>query len=421
MFLFDSLTGEYQHAVGQSHSKTARPKTARVSPLKVRGALDDYLDAKTREAQSLAEQLRNREITIAQWQAQTRDLIAESHLNAAMLAKGGKERMRYADYGRVGSLVKFEYRQLEKLAVQIENGLPPDGRFMQRIAQYAEAPRHSYHVVETREMKARSMGEQRFIRHAGDSCDDCVRLAALGWHETGSTPEPGERQCHRKCKCTKEYRKSKKVKTGSIEADRSRIPFEMNAGDARYDEITDGLDAIGDMVNFADAPQNTIQAANIADHGLYRHDDDLIQIGFGTPRPRLATAHEHGHVADWHIFSDGFAKASNAADDPDSDLFEWWQAVTRSKAHADWEDALNDVYLRGDAEYWLQPNEMLARSFAQLIASRTPDENRRQKMLEELGLAREQPLRDGYWDDDDFEPIAEALLSALEKRGVLVK
>lgn len=55
-------------------------------------------------------------------------------------------------------------------------------------------------------MLALGNDEQRFIRHAGDSCVECVALASLSWHKTGSTPEPGERICRRKCKCGKEYR-----------------------------------------------------------------------------------------------------------------------------------------------------------------------------------------------------------------------
>jgi len=199
------------------------------------------------------------------------------------------------------------------------------------------------------------------------------------------------------------------------------IPFEMNPGDARYVEILDGLGAIDGVVDFSRVPRTTIQAAFINDHGFYDRDNDLIQINFQTSRPRLAMAHEYGHVADWHLFSEGFAKASNSADAPDSVLFEWWQAVTRSRAHREWQDALHDSYLREEAEYWLQPNEMLARSFAQFVATRTSNANRRQRLQNELILARFEPVRDGYWEDDDFEPIAPALERALEERGVLVK
>lgn len=208
MFLFDPLTGEYQRAVGQSRANASTvPSTA------VRVALDKYLDRKTNQITALAEQLRNREITIAEFQKQTRELIAQSHLSAAIAAKGGKGRMTHVDYGRVGALIKSEYWQLQKLAIEIEGGLPLDGRFMQRMVQYASAPRHSYHVVESREMKARGMDEQKFIRHSGDSCESCVMLAALGYHEVGSTPEPGDirRKCRRKCRCGKKYRKSRRA------------------------------------------------------------------------------------------------------------------------------------------------------------------------------------------------------------------
>jgi hypothetical protein len=198
MFLFDPLTGDYQRVVHQSRAKVTR--------IQVRTALDKYLQAKSKETAALAEQLRNREITIAGWQAQMRELIANVHLNAALLAKGGKAQMTQADYGRAGSLIKFEYQQLEKFAIQIEQGLPLDGHFLQRAGQYAHAARHSYHVIDRREQEGRGKDEERNVLHAGDSCDGCLSADASGWQPLGTLPLPGDRDCKRNCKRTLIYR-----------------------------------------------------------------------------------------------------------------------------------------------------------------------------------------------------------------------
>lgn len=195
-FTFDESTGQYRRADGRFVPRTT-----------VRSVLDKYLDAKTKEVTQLAEQFRNREITFQQWQKQTEAHIAKIHLANAAAAKGGWEKLDSADFGRVGSLVKFEYQQFRKLADQIDKGLPLDGRFMQRMAQYAQSGRHTYHVIDRREQKARGLDEERSILHARDSCVGCLSAAARGWQPIDTLPLPGERNCGRNCKCTIEYRR----------------------------------------------------------------------------------------------------------------------------------------------------------------------------------------------------------------------
>jgi len=179
----------------------------------VREVLDKYLDVRTARVRDVSVQLQQREITIAQWQRQMEDSIARTHLASAALAKGGWARMRPVDYGRVGRLVRDEYKYLRAFARQIEKGLPLDGRFLSRAEQYAQAGRHTFHVVETLELKARDYDEEKSIRSARDSCSECIAIAALKWQRIGSTKNPGSRICRRKCRCHKIYRKSQAKKS----------------------------------------------------------------------------------------------------------------------------------------------------------------------------------------------------------------
>jgi hypothetical protein len=172
----------------------------------VRGAIDDYIDSTGRDMRSLAEQLRNREISIAQWQREMESHIARVHLANAAAARGGWDRMRQSDYGRVGRLVRDEYAALRGFARQIQDGIPLDGRFTNRVNQYVQAGRHSYHIFDRREQRARGMDDERSILHARDSCDGCLSAAARGWQPIGTLPLPGERDCRRNCHCTMRYR-----------------------------------------------------------------------------------------------------------------------------------------------------------------------------------------------------------------------
>ena len=207
-FGFDDRTGRYYRTDGPGKGQFVSRNT-------VRSALDGYLDKQKARVLALGEQLRNREISIAQWQRETERTLAKIHVASGALAKGGWDRMTPADYGRIGALVKQElggvrgvHRGLRGMALDIENGLALNGRFMVRLRQYAEAGRHTYHVVQTREMTQRGYDEERSNRHAEDSCDDCIFWEEQGWQPIGTVPEPGDRICNRFCKCTKDFRKS---------------------------------------------------------------------------------------------------------------------------------------------------------------------------------------------------------------------
>ena len=179
-----------------------------VGRLEVRKAIDDYIDTKAVEVKQLAEALRNREISIGQWQKAMERNIAKIHLANAAAAKGGWRAMGNADFGRVGGLVKYEYQQLRQFAKQIENGLPLDGRYLLRAQQYANAGRHSFHEVDRLEQQDRGFEFERSVLNARDSCDGCLEAAAQGWQLVGVLPLPGERDCRRSCKCSMEYEKA---------------------------------------------------------------------------------------------------------------------------------------------------------------------------------------------------------------------
>ncbi len=203
----------FKNETGQYHWETGPNKGDFVPREAVRGALDDYLRAKEQYLREWAGKLQNREISIGTWQREMERNLGRMHVAATALAKGGWHAMGPADYGRAGGLLRREYAALRNFAVQIQNGLPLDGHFLQRIGQYAQAPRHTYHYVQRLEMEARGLDECRSIRHARDSCEECVDEEDKGWQPAKDAVLPGDRQCLRNCKCLLEYRSSQ---TGTV-------------------------------------------------------------------------------------------------------------------------------------------------------------------------------------------------------------
>ena len=177
-----------------------------VSELSVRGDLDKYIDAKNSVLDDLANQLRNREISLADWQLQMRTEIRNMHNAAAMVAKGGRDQMTYADWGRTGRRLRDQYAYLDKWAADIASGkVPLDGRLAQRAKLYGNAARGTY------EQERRAVGvekgntQEMRILHAKESCSDCIEYAALGWQPIGTLPQIGDSVCRQNCACTFSY------------------------------------------------------------------------------------------------------------------------------------------------------------------------------------------------------------------------
>ena len=180
-----------------------------VSELSVRGDLDKYIDAKNRGLDALTNQLRNREISLADWQLQMRAEIKSMHLNAAMVAKGGRDQMTPADWGRTGREVRNQYEYLDKWAADIASGKAPlDGRANWRAKLYGNASRDTYE--QQRRVTAADMGndEEMRVLHSSESCKGCIQYANY-WAPIGTLPRIGSQDCGVNCMCTWAYRRSK--------------------------------------------------------------------------------------------------------------------------------------------------------------------------------------------------------------------
>lgn len=178
-----------------------------VSELTVRADLDKYIDAKNLRLDNLTNQLRNREISLADWQTQMRNEIRDAHNNAAMIARGGRDQMTPADWGRTGRELRTQYEYLDKWAADIASGKAPlDGRANVRARLYGNASRGTYE--QQRRAMAADRGNQleRRILHAAESCTDCIDYAGRGWQPIGTLPRIGQSICRTNCKCTFSYR-----------------------------------------------------------------------------------------------------------------------------------------------------------------------------------------------------------------------
>lgn len=194
----------------------------------------NMLDRSLREAEGnmvrLSEQLRNRQISLAQWQLGIRDQIKTIHITSYALERGGWQNMTPADYARIGRLLHNpsaktpdewgQYQYLRRFAKDIESGKALDGHFLQRVKLYAQSGRQTYHRAEHLLMRSLGFDQERSLLNPADHCTDqegprggCVEQAELGWQELGTMTPIGKRNCLANDRCSVGYRKSR---TGEV-------------------------------------------------------------------------------------------------------------------------------------------------------------------------------------------------------------
>ena len=172
----------------------------------VRRELDVYIDASDDAARALTKALRNRELSLADWELAMRREIKRTHLNAIALERGGWSNLRPADFGRVGQIIREQYAYLRRFAQQIADGTQKlDGRAEVRAQLYTSAGRSSWYASHDANMSA-TVTHHGSIRTKRDSCWQCIdldgRVFKIG---DPAFVEPGRRICNHRCGCYKRY------------------------------------------------------------------------------------------------------------------------------------------------------------------------------------------------------------------------
>ena len=171
----------------------------------VRRELDRYLD-NSDPAKALAEALRGRQVSLADWEVAMRRHIKNTHLNAIAMERGGWANLTPVDFGRVGQIVREQYGYLKGFAADIASGKQRlDGTLGVRAKLYSQAARTSLYKSKAANMSG-GVTHQRSIRSARDSCRQCLDLDRKVFRiDDPSFPLPGQRICRANCQCHLEY------------------------------------------------------------------------------------------------------------------------------------------------------------------------------------------------------------------------
>ena len=171
----------------------------------VRAELDRYLD-NSDPAKALAEALRGRQVSLADWEVGMRRVVKNTHLNAIALERGGWANMTPADYGRAGQIIREQYGYLKNFAGDIASGKQRlDGTLGTRAKLYTQAGRETFYRSKHEHLAA-GVDMVGSVRSARDSCSECISLDGK-WFRVGDPAYklPGQRICMKSCRCYERY------------------------------------------------------------------------------------------------------------------------------------------------------------------------------------------------------------------------
>lgn len=186
------------------------PNTGRaVPPRRINALLDRRLATAQNAMRLLGGQAARGEITRDEFVTKMRIEIKTVHLQARMLAVGGKAGMTPRDYGRAGAAIKREYSFLANFARELPD--LSEAAASDRAGKYAGSSVRDAYFQGARDSHERAGYDQKRRSSMGDDrvCETCSREAEQGWVDI-DTPgwTIGDTDCGSRDRCVIDFRRS---------------------------------------------------------------------------------------------------------------------------------------------------------------------------------------------------------------------
>lgn len=204
-----------QYAWDRASRRYRNRATGRFLPLNtVARELERYIASSGTVMDDLTRRLQLGDLPLATWHEQMMREVKMVHLNASIVAHGGRAQMAPADYGLAGRIIRDQYGFLRTWAGQIESGTAPlDGRLISRARLYAQAANGTYATVRARDMRAAGFRFERNVLQPGENCAGCRAESSRGWVRIGELIPVGRRRpCLVNCRCVLRHSNSQTAK-----------------------------------------------------------------------------------------------------------------------------------------------------------------------------------------------------------------
>lgn len=211
------LTGEYQPQFMSAFSawdwierlqKYMNPETGEIIQAEQEQAISDNLNRQaTTDIYQLSIQLQKGEIDLWQWEKRVAEILKKLHVQQAVLARGGSDRMTAEDFLAIGRILKEEYKYLHQLAQDLKAGKLTPSMLSSRLSMYVKRSRRSREAMN--QQNVRDTGYkymERVLAFHDRHCSECIQYSAQGRQPIGTLPLPTEKcSCRANCTCSVRY------------------------------------------------------------------------------------------------------------------------------------------------------------------------------------------------------------------------
>ncbi|MEN3329024.1 MAG: hypothetical protein V7638_3831 [Acidobacteriota bacterium] len=181
-----------------------------VPPDRVFRQVNRVIDVSERRMLKLADQVRAKEITIAQFRDSMRAEVKALHVATSIAGNGGLAQMTQARWGKVGAHLRREYSFLNQFGAEIgTRGLPRDSaRIRARARSYTSNARLEYWETLNTRMEESGMIVEASRKTGPVETEHCAgcKSAAGTWTLLSKLPAIGSFECRWFCQCSIIYR-----------------------------------------------------------------------------------------------------------------------------------------------------------------------------------------------------------------------
>jgi hypothetical protein len=178
-----------------------------VSRADINGLLDSQIQSAESRLQGLATAFYEGKLAPAIFVEQVSSEERRLALQNSALAKGGFDRLGFADYGRAGQMLRGEYQRIIGTARDVQDGKISLPQLLQRMTSYAGDARVLYFQTQRNQPRQAAEGmtliQRRLLAADAQHCADCENYYGEGWQPIGNLPAPGEAcRCRGNCRCS---------------------------------------------------------------------------------------------------------------------------------------------------------------------------------------------------------------------------
>ena len=211
---WDSRIARYRYAPGSDR------KLGRIVPQdRVRRILGLHLAEAEKEARGFARALVADRISPREFQLRMADLSAHAHMQARVMAVGGRDQATMAVRSRAWDHYRQDMRYLGEFGQKVARGDLSAAQIKQRSQLYVKATVTNNYEEALREITtAAGYKEERWVLGPADHCPGCVDQAGRSWVSIGQLPDIGTQPCRMGCACHKQQRFSAEAKYPPLSA-----------------------------------------------------------------------------------------------------------------------------------------------------------------------------------------------------------